>query len=343
MQVNASLGRLGGVTVVAFALAASTAGAARANSTVFPAPAYYVSFPLQGGGELGIVDPATLKILTFVSLSIADGGSRDLLASPTKPLLYIIGGQGAVVDEFNTNTLKIEHTIAMPQGVTATTVSPSGDRLYAYSSFLGPQENYIFEIADHAVAATMTMPSPIGAVTVGNHGRDIFVSMPLLNEIAVIDRKTHQVERTVFLGACIFRTVHNPCEPIDLTTSADGAYVVAACWRNAVILDASTGRVVQKVELPAFGRARVMGVDPYSNTVWLGLTGSWFGMSMAPPFATSVISRPQGYSVAFQAAGQGVGIVREGSNLDLATFTPSGFVEKTKLGSMYAETIVYSP
>jgi len=311
---------------------------------MFPAPAYYVAFPGFAGGQLAIIDPATLNIRGFAKLPGVDGGSTgDLYAAPTKPVLYAIADFGMDVAVVSTNVLKVQRLITLPHPIDSLAISPSGDRLYGFNATGSRSPNDVFVIAGDMVTATITLPAQPGGVTVANGGRDIFASMPSSNKILVIDRDTNLIERTIFLGSCPFFGGSNPCEPIDLTTSTDGRYVIAACWRNAVVVDSVTDAIVQKIPLER-GHGRVVAVDPFSNMVWLGFNGSWVGMSMAPPFSTTAMNHAGGaYSLAFQSAGLGAVLVQfDSSRFFVDRFTPTGYVRTTKV-PVFPQTIVFSP
>jgi DNA-binding beta-propeller fold protein YncE len=325
-----------GAAVAAFMICAGSSS--RASAITFPAPAYYVSFPSLSGGELAIVDPSTIEIRQLVPFRGIDGnGIHDLLPSPDKPEIYAIVDSGASVDVFDTNTARIDRQIPMRRAITKLAISPTGERLYAYGSGAD-----IFEIANGVISSKITLPSDVAGVTVADGGRTIFASLPALDEIAVIDRDTHRVKRSVFLGSCKFFGGQNPCRAGDLVASTDGRYVIAGCWRNALVLDSITGQVLQEIPI-GIGQATVVSVDPYSNTVWLGVIGGWESMTMAPPFTTAFLYHTGGYAVAFQSAGVGAGLLDHDNNFFLDRFTPSGFVRTTKVGPEMPETIVYSP
>lgn len=327
-------------TVALFALC--SAGAVARDAGTSPPPAYYVSFPLLNGGTLAVVDPSNLEIRAIYSFpGIDDGSIRDLYPAPGKPELYAIANNGGYVDVFNTSYHRIATMIRMPKQVFALTVSPSGDRIYGYNPLVSGSD-YVVEIAGHAVLTTFSLPASPSSIAVGDHATNLFVSFGGLNQIEVIDRKTHAVERTIDPGMCDFNGAYNPCRPGDLVSSTDGTYIAAAAWRTAIIYDATTGR--QAARIPLGDGASFAAFDPFSDTAWFGIRSQGVtGIHLAPPFS-STHSPGIGYATAFQSAGTGAGVCFEGFTFCLGRFTVAdGFVKVTELGPNFPETVVFSP
>lgn len=255
---------------------------------------FYVSLPSLG--VIDQVDPATGEIFnSFFGPSVS-----LMLADTVRPRVFGIDGDNIAV--IGTVFQRGVFTIPLPEAVVSWGLNSPAGRLYV----AGVQTVYVISTDSLKIIATVAMPSPIGSIAVAPKRGKVFVAMPAIDRIGVIDTPADVLEkRPIFEGACDSQQ----CQAIGVAASPDGRYVVAVSRRHEVSIgiDAATNAIVSKTQLPCSNyNPRFIGQNDAMGLAWLDSCNHrtrFVPISLQPPF--SVVSFGddfQGRRVPIQAA-----------------------------------------
>ncbi len=262
---------------------------------------YYVSLPALGVIEQ--VDPATGQIFnTFFA-----PGVGLLLADSAKPRVFGISGDSIVV--IGTVFQHARTSIPLPEPVVSWALASRAGQLYV----AGAQTVYVISTASYKIIATVAMPSTIGAIAVSPGHNKVFVTMPAINRIGVIDTPADVLEkRPIFEGPCNVQE----CQAIAIASSADGRYVVALSRRGTIFhqahsfsigIDAASNAILSKTPLSCTDfNPRFIGQNDAKDLAWFvpcGHASPMAPVSLQPPFdIVSFGDDFQGRRVPIQAA-----------------------------------------
>jgi DNA-binding beta-propeller fold protein YncE len=223
-----------------------------------PAPSLFVA--LYASGAVAVLDPTTNEIRRVARFPMT---YFPMVASPTKPLLFVLDGSSATqIDFINTNTIGLVGTVTTTSRITGMTLGDNGNILYAASG------DQVLEISvqTRTIKAAITLPGLVFDVAVVGQGHRLYATLPDLHEFAIIDATTNTVRGFVPAGRCDHRTGHDPCYPRDIRTSPGGRYAIAVSGHNAIAVDTLTGTVLASPAVETFlFYDYALAVDPSSN------------------------------------------------------------------------------
>jgi len=312
-----------------------------------PAPSLFVALAGRDGtGAVAVLDPTTNKIRRVARFPVT---YFPMVASPTKPLLFVLDGNSATQIYFiNTNTIGLVGTVTTTSEITGMTLGDNGNILYAASG------NQVLEISvqTRTIKAAITLPGSVFDVAVVGQGHRLYATLPDLHEFAVIDATTNTVRGFVRAGHCDYRTGrHDPCYPRDIRTSPGGRYAIAVSGHNAIAIDTMTGTVLASPAVETFDFSDyALAVDPSTDELWINGAGvkhsQYTSIDMLPPFnvvssfAEFHLSAPN--SAAFTPNGQGYGSFYGDAREKVTFFPPSQDGLRLHLGTP-AGPIIYVP
>lgn len=279
-----------------------------------PAPAIYAAF-----GSLDVIDPATGEVEGFgPSLPFTVSA---MLANPVHARIYLFEPAGNQIAVVSTRTLQVLSTISVPNGLPLTfglgssSISPSGDRIYAIDS-TDDGINVISTRTD-SVVSFIPMGDSVGGVAVSNFGDRIYVSLPSQNRIAIIDPATDTVIESFLVGLCPKGgRIYEKCEVTGLESSADGRYLLGVSPRTGSVvgIDTIDDKVVGSTRVVFFACPydTFVGVNAAANQVAIFTEGCERDateiVEATPPFARVSYDFPAqkfagAFTVAFDSTG----------------------------------------
>jgi DNA-binding beta-propeller fold protein YncE len=242
-----------------------------------PSPVIIVTFPQLN--EVALFDPATASIKQFIAVP---GGPTQVIADPSHGTAYVVVNGGSGISVVNIGSLRVDRTIAVPDGCQELTINDDGSKLYALG---GQSVVSVIIIALGQVVTTVTISGAAGMALSGST-HQLFVSTPESHEIVPVDTRTDTVGHSFYGGDCL----DGPCDPAALMTSVDGDYLLGSGEGGFVAINATTKKVVLRQSNDGFHRlVQFIGIDKPANLAMLlapsdGFRSSTYSMHMDPPF-----------------------------------------------------------
>ena len=235
-----------------------------------------ISLPkVQGGFNHMSVDAKGMRLFaaapTNGTLEIADlrtgkpwrslGGERPAAVryAPEFNQIYVSGGQSLSI--YNGETLNLVGSVDLESSLDELQYDPRAKRLYVGCMTAGKTGIAVIAIPEGKLVGKIPLPDKPQGFAVEQNGTRIFVNIPNLKQVAVIDREKEKLLSTWPLKDSGGNT------PIGLDETRHRLFVGARHPAQLIVLDTSNGEAVAKIDTS--GDADDLFYDPSHKRIYI--------------------------------------------------------------------------